>query len=95
MTPSISTEDIWPEYEREAGGEEPEWLASEKEHFVTHRDKDGDGRLNKQELRDWIMPEDYDHAKAEATHLMYESDVDSVSRQLIPPSCHILTSLSL
>ena len=25
------------------------------------------------------MPEDYDHAKAEATHLIYESDVDSVS----------------
>ena len=29
--------------------------------------------------RNWIMPEDYDHAKAEATHLIYESDVDSVS----------------
>ena len=25
------------------------------------------------------MPEDYDHAKAEAAHLIYESDVDSVS----------------
>jgi hypothetical protein len=26
------------------------------------------------------MPEDYDHAKAEAAHLIYESDVDSDQR---------------
>ena len=43
------------------------------------RDIDGDGRLNKEELKQWIMPDNYDHAKAEATHLIYESDVDSVS----------------
>ena len=48
-------------------------------HTSHSRDKDGDGRLNKQELREWIMPENYDHAKAEATHLIDESDVDSVS----------------
>ena len=35
--------------------------------------------MNKQELREWILPENYDHAKAEAAHLIYESDVDSVS----------------
>ena len=44
----------------------------------TIRDKDGDGKLNRNELKEWIMPEGYDHAKAEATHLIYESDVDSV-----------------
>lgn len=70
-------DDIWPQYEREEGGEEPEWLQTEREHFSTHRDKDGDGRLSKEELKQWIMPEDYDHAKAEAAHLIYESDVDS------------------
>jgi Ca2+-binding EF-hand superfamily protein len=80
VTEQEYVEDIWPQYEREAEGQEPEWLQSERQHFVNDRDKDGDGRLNKQELREWIMPENYDHAKAEATHLIYESDVDSDER---------------
>lgn len=68
-------DDIWPQYER--GNEEPEWLKQEREHFATQRDKDGDGKLNREELKQWIMPENYDHAKAEAAHLIYESDTDS------------------
>ena len=50
----------------------------EREHFTTQRDKDGDGRLSKAELGQWIMPESYDHAHAEAAHLMHEADVDNV-----------------
>ena len=50
-------------------------------HFF--RDKDGDGKLNREELKQWIMPENYDHAKAEAAHLIYESDTDSVRGMLI------------
>lgn len=33
-------------------------------------------------MKQWIMPENYDHAKAEATHLIHESDVDNVSDKL-------------
>ena len=47
--------------------------------LISLRDKDGDGKLNREELKQWIMPENYDHAKAEAAHLIYESDTDSVS----------------
>ena len=32
----VPPDDIWPQYERE-GAEEPEWLATEREHFSTHR----------------------------------------------------------
>lgn len=73
------TGDLWPAYHGERNGEEePEWVEREKKHFMEHRDKDKDGRLNKEELGLWIMPEGYDHVEAEAKHLIYEADVDKV-----------------
>ena len=34
--------DIWPQYEQDqAGGQEPDWVKSEREQFRTYRDKDG------------------------------------------------------
>lgn len=65
--------DLWPAYERD-GKEEPDWLAAEREQFNSHRDKDGDKKLDRKELGDWILPEDFDHAEAEAKHLIYEAD---------------------
>lgn len=35
-----------PEDYPELNGKEPDWVASEREMFKEHRDKDGDGRLN-------------------------------------------------
>lgn len=61
------------------GEKEPEWVTTEREQFKTQRDKDNDGRLNREEVRDWIMPEDYDHVNAEATHLIQQADADKVS----------------
>ena len=55
----------------------------EREHFSTQRDKDGDGQLSKEELGQWIMPEQFDHAHAEAIHLMHEADVDKVRHSWI------------
>ncbi|XP_006815661.1 calumenin-like isoform X2 [Saccoglossus kowalevskii] len=56
--------------------DEPDWVKIEREQFTRFRDKDKDGKMNKREVKDWIMPEDYDHAEAESKHLVYESDVD-------------------
>lgn len=39
-----------------------------------HRDKDGDGKLDRDEMREWIMPKDFDHADAEAKHLIHMAD---------------------
>ncbi|XP_074659802.1 calumenin-B-like [Tubulanus polymorphus] len=60
----------------EAADEEPEWVKKEREQFKDYRDKDKDGKLNRDEIREWIIPDDYDHTEAEAKHLIYESDSD-------------------
>lgn len=57
--------------------EEPEWVKHERETFKTFRDKDHDGFLNNEEVREWIIPHDFDHAEAESKHLIYEADADS------------------
>ena len=31
--------DIWPQFEREEGADEPEWVKTEREHFSKDRDK--------------------------------------------------------
>ncbi|XP_070550398.1 calumenin-B-like isoform X2 [Ptychodera flava] len=66
--------DLYPEGEDD--GEPPEWVKTEREQFSRFRDQDQDGKMNKREVQDWILPQDYDHAAAEAKHLMYESDED-------------------
>ncbi|XP_057290382.1 calumenin-like [Hydractinia symbiolongicarpus] len=66
--------DLWPEEDRD--GEEPEWVKTEKEQFANFRDKNKDGKMDKQEVADWILPPDYDHVSSEAKHLIMESDTD-------------------
>ena len=67
--------DMWSSQD---GEEEPEWVASEREQFTTMRDTNKDGKMDKEEVRDWIIPTDYDHSDAEAKHLVRESDKDGV-----------------
>ena len=67
--------DMWP---NQNGEEEPEWVKTEREQFHSYRDKNNDGKMDKEEVREWIIPPDYDHSEAEAKHLIYESDVDRV-----------------
>ena len=65
-------------YSHDGEAEEPEWVKTEREQFVEFRDKNRDGKMDPRETRDWILPADYDHAEAEARHLVYESDRDKV-----------------
>lgn len=65
-------------YNQEGDATEPEWVKTEREQFTEFRDKNKDGKMDKDETRDWILPTDYDHAEAEAKHLVYESDADKV-----------------
>lgn len=66
-------------YSHDGNADEPEWVKTEREQFVEFRDKNRDGKMDKEETKDWILPSDYDHAEAEARHLVYESDQDKVS----------------
>ncbi|XP_057551423.1 reticulocalbin-1 [Hippopotamus amphibius kiboko] len=63
-------------FSHEENGPEPDWVLSEREQFNEFRDLNKDGKLDKDEIRHWILPQDYDHAQAEARHLVYESDKD-------------------
>lgn len=70
-------------YSQDGDSTEPEWVKTEREQFTEFRDKNKDGRMDKEETKDWILPSDYDHAEAEAKHLLYESDSDKVSVKLL------------
>ncbi|XP_077317015.1 reticulocalbin-1 isoform X2 [Lithobates pipiens] len=61
-------------FSHEEGTPEPEWVATEREQFSDFRDLNKDGKMDHEEIRHWILPQDYDHAQAEARHLIYESD---------------------
>lgn len=61
----------------EPNEDEPEWVLSEREAFSKHRDLDQDGYLTEAEIRQWIVPHDFDHAESEAKHLIFEADEDN------------------
>lgn len=56
------------------GEAEPDWVKGEREQFSSYRDKNSDGLMDHDEVKDWLLPSDYDHSKAEANHLIFESD---------------------
>jgi len=68
-------------FNADSGEEEPDWIETEKKQFTDYRDKDKNGFLDLSEVRQWILPDDYNHAEAEAKHLIYESD-DNKDMQL-------------
>lgn len=67
--------DLWPEEERQKG-DEPDWVKTEREQFSEFRDKNKDGYMDEEEVKDWILPPDYDHVSSEAKHLVSESDTN-------------------
>lgn len=61
-------------------GFEPDWVKREREQFSEARDLDGDGKMDQEEVKAWIMPDGFDHVEAEARHLIFESDRDDDER---------------
>lgn len=59
-----------------AGAGEPNWLQDEKDNFKEHLDKNGDGKLDRDELTAWIIPDDGMFGMEEAEYLMSEADID-------------------
>ena len=39
--------------------------------------------MDRDEVSDWIMPDDFDHVESEAKHLIAESDADKVKSLLL------------
>jgi len=55
------------------------WTAEDEEEFRTELDKDGDGKLNTDEIYQWLVPDDFDHIVDESNHLFSEADNNKVS----------------
>ncbi|KAM4651301.1 reticulocalbin-3 isoform 1-T1 [Discoglossus pictus] len=55
---------------------EPDWVQTERKQFKEFRDLNKDGKMDRNEISHWILPENYEHAELEAKHLIYESDKD-------------------
>ena len=66
-------------YKELPGGREPHWVTQEKTLFGTERDKDGDGFMNFEEVKQWIVPDDFDHTLGEARHLIVQADTNGDS----------------
>ena len=60
------------------GDQVPDWVIREKDQFREIRDKNKDGFMDRDEIREWIIPPDYDHSEAEAKHLIREADTNQV-----------------
>lgn len=69
--------DMYKKGEDDEDDDEPDWVKNERDIFVKFRDKDKDGVMDAEEVKDWIVPADFDHAEAEARHLIYEADTDN------------------
>lgn len=76
----VSSVDLARSYGRQFDPKAPldDWGQKEKEQFLKHRDKNGDKRMDREEVGEWIMPTDYDPVEAEAKHLIYHADDDKV-----------------
>jgi len=71
--------DMWTS--KDDADEEPDWIKEERNQFSSYRDKNNDGMMDRDEVKDWIIPDDYDHADSEAKHLLHEADKNQVSMQ--------------
>ena len=54
-------------------------MTQEKKLFGTERDQDGDWFLSFQDVKQWIIHDDFDHSHGEAKQLIVKADVDGDS----------------
>ncbi|XP_041973241.1 calumenin-B isoform X2 [Aricia agestis] len=69
--------DMYRPEDGESPGDEPDWVKQEREQFAGYRDTNKDGFMDVEEVRNWIVPPEFDHAEAEARHLVFEADTDA------------------
>lgn len=77
---------------KESEVEEPAWVTNEIDHFYTHRDSDGDGKMDVHDVERWLNPEGFCAIKSDIEHLMSECDInkdDKLSLQEIMNKYHV------
>lgn len=63
-----------------AKSKDKEWLVAEKDKFDYEHDKNGDGRLDSDEILSWLVPSNEEIANDEVDHLFAGSDDDHDNR---------------
>lgn len=63
------------EFLGQEGADDPEWEATEKERFTDY-DKNNDGKLDREEMKPWILPDNMETATEESDHLIGRADDD-------------------
>lgn len=53
-----------------------EWIETEKHNFKDNLDADHDGKLNKDELKKWLLSDDHEQIVEETEHLFNQADVN-------------------
>jgi len=71
--------------------EEPDWIKEERNQFLSYRDKNNDGVMDRGEVKDWIIPDDFDHADSEAKHLIREADKNQVGCRILVANTAIVS----
>jgi len=54
------------------------YSSEDEQDFRNEMDSDGDGKLNREEIYRWLVPDDFDHIVDESNHLFTEADDDKV-----------------
>ncbi|XP_065835492.1 calumenin-like [Oscarella lobularis] len=57
-------------------GNPPDWVSVENTTFYEVRDTNHNGKMDRDEIREWIMPTTHSHVNDEASHLVQQADVD-------------------
>lgn len=68
--------EVQPKDEKDMTEEELVQKRVDEEYFRTNRDKNKDGVMDKDEVKEWMFPSNYDAIKSEVTHLIYHADND-------------------
>lgn len=71
----LQTDDIQDDEDDDEHSEDED---EDREEFKNNLDKNGDGRLDKEEIKAWIIPDDYNHVEEESRHLIREADANEV-----------------
>lgn len=73
---TVDIEEYMGEMLRDSEDSTPESRERHRQDFSRQRDTNKDGKLDLQEVADWVMPEGFSHAEAEATYLISMADAD-------------------
>ncbi|XP_015758332.1 PREDICTED: calumenin-like isoform X3 [Acropora digitifera] len=71
-------EGIYQKSASEMTEEELKRKEADKEYFQSERDRNKDGFLDTDEMKEWLFPTSFDYLAAEASHLIYHADSNEV-----------------